>query len=43
LEVTTQARDTAPGYILCAPKNGPEEAGPGQDGCLILDETGQPV
>jgi Arylsulfotransferase (ASST) len=43
LEVTTQAHDTAPGYVFCAPKNGPEEAGPGQDGCLILDDTSQPV
>src|SRR5215213_10295629 len=43
LEVTTQAHDTAPGYVFCAPKNGPEEAGPGQDGCLILDDSGQPV
>ena len=43
LEVTTQARDTAPGYVFCAPKNGPGEAGPGQDGCLILDDAGQPV
>jgi hypothetical protein len=29
--------------VFCAPKNGPDEAGPGQDGCLILDNTGQPV
>ena len=43
LEVTTQAHDTAPGYVFCAPKNGPEEAGSGQDGCLILDDSGQPV
>ena len=43
IEVTTQARDTAPGYIFIAPKNGPEEAGPGQDGCMILDNEGQPV
>src|SRR5215218_2454736 len=43
LEVTTQAHDTAAGYVFCAPKNGPEEAGPGQDGCLILDDSGQPV
>jgi hypothetical protein len=41
--VTTQARDTAPGLIFIAPKNGPEEAGPGQDGCMILDNDGQPV
>jgi hypothetical protein len=43
VEVTTQAHDTAPGFVFCAPKNGPEEAGPGQDGCLILDDSGQPV
>jgi outer membrane protein assembly factor BamB len=43
IEVTKEAHDTAAGYIFVAPKNGPEEAGPGQDGCLILDQTGQPV
>jgi len=43
IQVTTQARDTAPGYIFIAPKNGPEEAGPGQDGCMILGNDGQPV
>jgi hypothetical protein len=43
IRVTTQAHDTAPGYVFCAPKNGPGEAGPGQDGCLILDNAGQPV
>jgi hypothetical protein len=43
IEVIAQARDTAPGYIFVAPKNGPGEAGPGQDGCLILDNTGQPI
>ncbi len=41
--VTTPARGTAPGFVFCAPKNGPGEAGPGQDGCLILDDRGQPV
>lgn len=39
----TAARGVAPGYVFCAPKNGPGEAGPGQDGCLILDNAGQPV
>jgi len=39
--VTTQARGTAPGYICIAPKNGPEEEGPGQDGAMILDDNGQ--
>jgi Arylsulfotransferase (ASST) len=43
IEVIKQARDTAPGYIFIAPKNGPEEAGPGQDGCMIVDNDGQPV
>ncbi|HEX2740994.1 MAG TPA: twin-arginine translocation signal domain-containing protein, partial [Rubrobacter sp.] len=43
IRVTTQAQDTAPGYVFCAPKSGPGESGPGQDGCLILDNTGQPV
>ena len=43
INVTTQARDTAPGLVFVAPKNGPDEAGPGQDGCVILDNEGQPV
>ena len=43
IEVIKQARDTAPGYVFIAPKNGPREAGPGQDGCVILDNAGQPV
>jgi Arylsulfotransferase (ASST) len=44
IEVTARGHDnTAPDYILVAPKNGPEEAGPGQDGCMIVDEDGQPV
>jgi hypothetical protein len=43
IEVIKQARDTAPGYVFIAPKNGPGEAGPGQDGCVILDNAGQPV
>jgi hypothetical protein len=43
IEVIKQARDTAPGFVFIAPKNGPGEAGPGQDGCVILDNDGQPV
>ena len=43
IEVIKQARDSAPGYVFIAPKNGPGEAGPGQDGCVILDNAGQPV
>ncbi len=43
ITVSTPARGVAPGYVFCAPKNGPDEAGPGRDGCLILDNAGQPV
>ena len=43
ITVRTQARDTAPGYVFVAPKNGPDEKDPGQDGCVILDNDGQPV
>jgi hypothetical protein len=43
IEVTMPAHDTAPGLVFVAPKNGPDEAGPGQDGCVILDNEGQPV
>jgi Arylsulfotransferase (ASST) len=43
ITVTTPPHDTAPGLIFVAPKNGPDEAGPGQDGCVILDNDGQPV
>jgi hypothetical protein len=43
IEVITRRRGTAPGYLFIAPKNGPEEAHPGQDGCMILDNDGQPV
>jgi len=43
IEVTTPARDTAPGRIFVAPKNGPDEDGPGQDGCMILGNDGQPI
>jgi Arylsulfotransferase (ASST) len=41
--VTVKARHTAPGHIFVAPKNGPEEDGPGQDGAMIVDEDGQVV
>jgi hypothetical protein len=43
ITVNTPASDTAPGYIFVAPKNGPDEAHPAQDGCMILDNEGQPV
>jgi hypothetical protein len=43
IDVATQAHDTAPGYIFVAPKNGPGEYSPAQDGPLILDGSGEPV
>ncbi|MBA3616257.1 MAG: arylsulfotransferase family protein [Actinomycetota bacterium] len=43
IEVNKNLPGTAPGYIFIAAKNGPVEAGPGQDGCMILDNDGQPV
>jgi hypothetical protein len=43
ITVSTPARDTAPGCVFVAPKNGPKEDGSGQDGCVILDNHGQPV
>jgi hypothetical protein len=43
INVTMPPRDAAPGLVFVAPKNGPDEAGPGQDGCVILDNEGQPV
>jgi len=42
--VVTQAHDdSALGYIFVAPKNGPGEYSPSQDGPLILDNSGEPV
>ena len=43
IQVNTNLPGTAPGQIFIAAKNGPGEAGPGQDGCMILDNDGQPV
>ncbi|HEV2093220.1 MAG TPA: arylsulfotransferase family protein [Rubrobacter sp.] len=43
VEVTTRARSTAQGYLFAAPKNGPGEQHPAQDGSMILDNEGQPV
>ena len=43
VEVRTPARDTAAGYLFAASKNGPGEGHPSQDGCMILDNDGQPV
>ena len=39
VEVTTQAHDTAPGYIFVGPKKG----GTGEGGPMIVDNHGQPV
>jgi len=38
IEITTQAHDTAPGYIFIAPKKGA-----GQDGPMIVDDQGKLV
>jgi hypothetical protein len=38
VEVTTAARDTAPGYVILAPKRGVAQAGP-----MIVDDAGQVV
>ena len=43
IDVVTHPHHTAPGYIFVAPKNGPEEHSPNQDGPLILDNSGEPV
>ena len=43
IDVNKNLPGTAPGRIFVAAKNGPDEAGPGQDGCMILDNDGQPV
>jgi Arylsulfotransferase (ASST) len=43
VEVTKRARNTAPGYLFAASKNGPGEEYPAQDGPMILDNDGQPV
>ena len=41
--VVRRSERTAPGYVFVAPKNGPEETGPGQRGTLIVDDDGMPV
>ena len=44
IDVLTPPHDkTAPGYIFVAPKNGPGEQSPNQDGPLILDNSGEPL
>ncbi len=36
-------QSAAPGYIFVAPKNGPDEQSPAQDGAMILDNSGEIV
>ena len=43
VEVTTQAHNTAPGYVFVSPKKEPGETGPSQDAPLIVDDSGEPV
>jgi hypothetical protein len=45
IDVITPAHQesTAPGYIFLAPKNGPDEQSPAQDGAMILDNSGNLV
>ncbi len=43
IDVTVRAHSQAPGYVFVAPKNGPGEESPAQDGAMILDEDGQLV
>ena len=43
IDVTARAHSQAPGYVFVAPKNGPGEESPAQDGAMILDEDGQLV
>jgi hypothetical protein len=41
--IIAPARDTAPGYVFVAPKMGPSEEGPSQNGPMIIDDRGQVV
>jgi len=41
--VITPARDTAPGYVFVAPKMGPSQEGPSQNGPMIVDDRGRVV
>jgi hypothetical protein len=43
VEVLRRSRGVAPGYLFAAPKNGPGEGYPAQDGPVILDGEGRPV
>jgi hypothetical protein len=43
VEVVRRSRGVAKGYLFTAPKNGPGEGYPAQDGPMILDGEGRPV
>jgi hypothetical protein len=43
VEVRTQARATAPGYVFVSPKKEPGASGPSEDAPLIVDNSGEPV
>jgi hypothetical protein len=43
VEVVRRPRATAEGYLFAAPKNGPDEKSPAQDGPMIIDNEGRPV
>ncbi|MDQ3638716.1 MAG: arylsulfotransferase family protein [Actinomycetota bacterium] len=43
VEVVKRSRATGKGYLFAAPKNGPGEEYPAQDGPMILDDEGRPV
>ena len=45
IEVTASAHDTSSGYVFVAPKRGvlAPQSGPGQNGLMILDDSGQLV
>ena len=43
VRVLESRRGTSPGYIFLAPKEDPDEVGPGQDGPMIVDNDGQVV
>jgi hypothetical protein len=43
VEVRTQARATAPGYVFVSPKKEPGASGPSEDAPLIVDNGGEPI
>jgi hypothetical protein len=43
VEVRTQARGTAPGYVFVSPKKEPGSSGPSEDAPLIVNNGGEPI